>query len=191
MKKVKKYAFSLLEIAIGLTLAAFLLTSLFNNYYYLMKANMKLQTVRDLIHERSIFIFRMNQIWNNLIEKPIRFSTEISPGYYSTKVFTLNFTYNNGLDRDANYCHEIEGFLGCNDSNQFCLFSKGKDQVMREEILWKKGKEYTFSFFDPKQNIWVSEWQTPTILPPLLKISFGDEEFIFPLVLASHKVNYS
>lgn len=190
MTRTKKYAFSLLEIAIGLTLAAFLLTSLFNNYYYLMKANMKIQTVRDLTHERSIFIFRMNQIWNNLTEKNIQFSTEISPGHSSAKLLTLNFTYNNGLDHDANYCHEMEGILRCNNLNQFCLFSKGKDQVMREEILWKKGKEYTFAFFDPEQKIWVSEWKTSDTLPPLLKISFGEEEFIFPLVLASHKVNY-
>lgn len=188
----KKHFFSLIEIAIGFTLAAFLLTSLFNNFRYIMLVNRKLQNARDLIHERSLLIFRLNQVLNSLGNES-HFHTEVSPekilGEIASKQISLKFIYENGIDFDPNFCDKTQGMLTYRE-NQLCLLSIGKNNKKRKEILWKKASECSFSFFDSQQRVWVFEWNKK-ILPQLVKISLGNkEEFLFYLLNASHIIEY-
>jgi len=181
-----KRPLSLLEVTIGLCLAAILVTTLFSSFRHLMQSKSQMESLRQEKHWEYITHVRLNQVFENIHDKTV-FNTE---PYQDISVTALHFTFNNGVDADPQFCQELEGFLFVNKEDEFCLMIQSKGGKDRKEVLLKKAKNYSIQFFDPSKKKWQSEWNKE-FLPPLVKISISGKTFHFVLPHANRTISYS
>ena len=168
---VHKRFLSLLEVSIGLALTALLLTSLFSSFRHLIQANVKIQNAHNERHWTFITQLRLGQIFETLEDA------------HEEKNFFMHdrgirFVFNNGVDREANFCEKIQGVLLC-EENCFCLVLIGHDGKTRKEIFKKNVQELHFRFYDLNHG-WVTEW-TQKDLPPIIQIQVEKESFYFSI----------
>ncbi len=181
-----KRPFSLLEIIIGLALTTILLTSLFSSFRHLTQTEAMIEKIENQKHWEFVTQLRLNRIFENV---PSHSVFSIEP--YGDKIkHALHFTFDNGIDPDPQFCQVQEVYLGLTDHQTFCLFIEPKLGAARKEIFLRDVSHFKMEFFDPKEKLWLREWDKD-YLPPLVKISLADREFFFVIPHANRMVEYA
>ncbi|NGX39991.1 MAG: hypothetical protein KR126chlam1_01331 [Chlamydiae bacterium] len=184
-----KRPFSLLEVAIGLTLTAILLSTLFSCFRQIVQSNGKLEKAHSEMHWRIISQLRIKQVFENLdaTEGTALFFTGKHQDFHGD---VLQFTFDNGADPDPHFCCEIEAVLVRDLDDNFCLVTYSDEGEKRKEIFQSNIEKFSITFFDPETKKWTSEW-SKALLPPILKIVANEESFYFSLPHSQRIAVYS
>jgi hypothetical protein len=183
-----KRLFSLLEVVIGLSLTALLLTILFNTYREISLMQGKVKQVRDQIHWELITQLRLNQVFETLSLGSL-FYTE-DPKFQARLFMTqnpypvLHFKFDNGVDRDPQFGGVVMASLGLHDGD-FSLLLKGQ----RKEVFLPNAKDVKFSFYDPTKKTWLCNWQGVGF-PAMIKMEVNNTSFTFILPQAKHEATF-
>lgn len=178
-----KRPLSLLEVSIGLTLTAILLTTLFSSFHQLMKTGVRIETVRSEMHTKHLMQLRLNQIFESVSDGKLFYTDAHGKAHGEA----LYFTFNNGVDQDPAFCGEIDAVLFASKEKKPKISLLLKDQ--RLENFADDITDFSFAFFDPEQKKWLPTWNKK-VLPPMLAISLDQITYTFNLPKANQKVIY-
>lgn len=178
-----KRPLSLIEVTIGLTLTAILLTALFSSFRHLMQTGVQIEIAQAQLHPSHLFELRITRMFESL-SKPNLFYTMRDDRALGNALF---FSFDNGLDKDPEYCGELDAllFVSNEKNHPLCLLLKGQ----KKEIFFDKIDQSSFQFFNPKKNDWETNWKNP-FLPPMIKITLNEKTYSFVLPHADHRVTY-
>ncbi|NGX45098.1 MAG: hypothetical protein K940chlam2_00240 [Chlamydiae bacterium] len=141
--KRQKRPLSLLELVIGLSLTAILLSSLFTTFRHIAKESSVVQRIHGKTHEKAILQLRLQQIFNTLSkESKLKLLDN-----------NLSFSYDNPYDLEANFCTLLGGDLGLSGSSLF-LSSTSPTNERREQKLFENVSEIRWEFYDLKTKKW-------------------------------------
>jgi len=174
----KKRPLSLLEVTIGLTLTAILLTALFSSFRQIIQTNVKLQKARNEMHGYFVLQMRLSQVFESVQNSRLQGSET-----------SIHFSFDNGIDPEPEFCQKVAALFVANEK-ELSLKLQSKTGKERKEIFLKSPKSLSFSYFDPKEKTWVKKWNNKT-LPPQIKIEMGKEKWTFLLPRANQKIVYS
>ncbi len=180
-----KRPLALLEVMIGLSLTAILLTTLFSNFRHLIQTNAEMKVLHQEKHWEYVTNLRLNQIFQSISEDA-NFTSGPHEDIYDK---ALRFTFNNGIDPDPNFCQEVEGTLLIKKEN-FCLIIEPKVGEAREEVFLEGVSELSIEYLDPQNGSWLKEWEKDS-LPAMVKITIYKKEFTFTLPHANRMAVYS
>jgi type II secretory pathway component PulJ len=163
MSTCKKKSFTLIEIVIGLLLAAILVGGLFEIQRQFTLLQNKVEQAKQTVFERQRFYSRLAQIFKNLDSCRIDDNAAVS----SEKVLVLEYV--SDLDHDRNFRGKCTASLH-KDGNNLILATQSKAE--RKEVLLKleKGTTIQFSVFDmhplkdsPIAKGWVQDWSADLV----------------------------
>ncbi|MGE5196158.1 MAG: type II secretion system protein J [Anaerolineae bacterium] len=153
MKRAKR-PFTLLEVLIGLCIAAVLVGVLFNFYHQIMLSHIQLEKLTERAHFRQLFQQRLIQVFDHIDESSNLHLSEIT----DSRSPALAFCYDNGTDRDKNFCHQLDALLYVDRAKNLSLISWGKQTKARKEILWEGVESIAFGFYSPSEEDWTALW---------------------------------
>jgi hypothetical protein len=165
--KRKKQPLTLLEVMIALALTAILLGVIFGFYKQLFYSQTDIQLAKQRVLFRQWTQEKLTQVFSSIL------STEGSDKEFYTlnivesKYPALTFNFDNGVDRDPQYCDEVSGLLYLNKQHELRLVT----WPQRSLILYSGVKSLSFSFFDAKNKVWKPEWKAEESLPDMVKVS--------------------
>ena len=175
MKKVQKYAFSLLELVIATAITAVLLGVLWNTYYSWSKGYKELHIKQNHLHKTVFLKQRLELISSHLCSQ----SKE-------NKLFSLHkkgesprlmLTYKAGPDLSPEFNGVLLAQLFLDEKGTLSFVTKGREGSIRKEVLRTGNSSMALSFFDPKSNAWEDEWDKEKgHLPLWVKISLKNRE---------------
>jgi type II secretory pathway pseudopilin PulG len=191
---MRKRALTLLEVLIGLSLAGVLLTTLFSFYFQIFHTKIDLQKAKQVVEARAWTQQRLVQAFGRVVaeveEGGLVFYTTVHPEALGP---ALVFYYDNGVDRDLNYCGEKKAMLYLNQKKQLTLLTWPK----RREVLLENAASLRFSFYDLKQREWKEAWaREGEKLPAIIKMEIAlskakqPSEFAFFLPDIARKISY-
>jgi hypothetical protein len=196
---------------IALALMAIALSFLFSAYQQMVRAKTKLERVKEWVLCNKSLQQRLYQLFYNISEtglkeqdknQPVSENSQ-TPSLYTTSLpesagEALAFTYDNGIDPDPSFCHEVEGELYLNKSRSLCLITYPQKGEKRYEILYEGVEKLAFDFFDPTaEETHSSLWDRkrdhlPTIIR--MTLSFKGKrsplQFAFFIPLAESPIVY-
>lgn len=176
---MRRRSLTLLEVVIGFALTAILLSFLFSSFRHMAKLGAKVQKGREAVHSRSIVQLRLGQLFENLNadEKKSSFYTDKHPDSFSEALY---FTFDNGIDRDPQFCGLIKAALYLNPKKELCLtlLSEKKE---RKEVLFKRAGMLSFEFFNSEKKEWQSSWSEDA--PPHILRFHIDKELAFTFLI--------
>jgi len=170
----QKRPLSLLELVIGLSLTAILLSSLFTTFRNIAKESAQVQRIHGKSHEKAILQLRLQQIFNSLSKKSGILLVENS----------LFFFYENPYDLETAFCGLVKGDLQLVGSNLLLHFT-GKDGARREQKLFENVSDIRWEFYDIKTKKWSDSLKKKRVpLQVKLHLTLTDKQeqlFIFQL----------
>lgn len=141
----------LLEVLIGLSLTALLLTCLFRFFVESAHMEQKLEALRSAVEERAQIQTRVRTILSRSESLEVK-----AVGQESSK--SLLFTFDNGIDPEAAFSGVVEGRLYLEDKALYlALWPLEKSAKWRKEKLLTDVRSFQFSFLE-KSLQWVTEW---------------------------------
>jgi len=170
---MKRYAFSLLELMISLTLATLVLGFVFSSLYQNAHLKTKLEKGSQVAMERAEIKQRLSHIFGSI-------SKEGKGAFYKGKNQSLHFRFDNGIDPDRKFCKIVSGSLEVKGGN-FILKVLG-DQTERESILCSNvnAVEYEFLYSDGEKMLSKDTWgKKAETLPLFFKLTLNDLTFVF------------
>lgn len=141
---MKKRPLSLLELIIGLSLTAILLSSLFASFRQISMSNASVQRAHGVVHERAFLQLRLEQMFRGLSKDTCLKKTEHG----------LTFTYKNFCDLEPDYCGSLQGKLLVQEG-RLILFSTPPNKDPRAQILFENVSDISWEFFDLKNKKWL------------------------------------
>lgn len=168
---MRKRALTLIEVMIGLSLMAVVVTVLLNIYRNQQIASSKVRAVKEKILTRQCFQQRLTEIFNHLDRENENILACL------TDNGTLFLRYDNGIDHDPDFCLEAVAELYLNKENELCLTTKGKYHKSRKEILMANVGSLGMEFFSPSENSWTPSWDGEREeLPSMVKFSIKEKD---------------
>jgi Prokaryotic N-terminal methylation motif len=197
MKK-KIYALTLVEVMVALVLLSILMATLFDYFKQSSLINIKAHKAKGEIVCREKFQGRLNAIFSRIT--PI---DDKSPCFYTQSIegapgSALIFSFDNGLDRDPNFCGAVKGALYLNRDKNIALSLFGKNGDVKHQILWSDVRHFNVECFDKKKMKWTKQWSKKAESPPIMiKLSIDEMQsktpiaFGFTLPLEECEIPYS
>ncbi|MCB1106534.1 MAG: type II secretion system protein [Chlamydiia bacterium] len=174
---MKKYAFTLMELMIGLSLIAIAIGIIFSSLFQNSLLQKKLDQGQEIIMLRARTQERLDQIFL-AIDRGNR-----SPLYTDDKNI-LHVFFNHGIDPNPHYSHIIPAMLELKDKNLILTLIGGP--TYRTEILRKGVSSLSFEFLtsNKKEIKAEPEWKKETVGTPLfmkmtLEVNREKEEYAF------------
>jgi hypothetical protein len=168
----------LLELLIGFALAGILLSFLFSGFRHVADLGQKVHKAKKLVHERAVVHLRLTHLFTHLLtegEKSFYFAPH-EESFYDA----LFFTFDQKIDPNQDLCGPLKAAIYINNKKELCLSIASK-AARRKEVLLKNVPTLSFSFFNPKTQMWEPKWEEEEF-PPLLKLHVGkDLTFAFLL----------
>jgi Tfp pilus assembly protein PilE len=178
-KKIKK-TFTLIECMIAFALMAILIAALFSFYRQNTLSKAMASKGKKIVLSRMHTQERLSQIFQmTSSEKETSFHTD---PYKEAIGDALFFCFDNGIDPDPAFCHEISAILFLDQKQNLCLTTKSSKNAERKEILLENISSLSFSFFDPASNTWEKIWTKE--LPAFFILSLKDPHSENPLEYA-------
>ena len=167
----KKHTFSLLEVMIALSLSAILLSSIITCYYQISQKRMLAQELKKTTLPIELTRQRLTHLFAQLTstQDPI-FHTGEHPDALGSCLF---FSYYQESDLNPLFCGDLTAMLYINTDRQLCLISWAPNGEPRQEVFLEQLATLRFSFFNSKDLEWESVWDSPQLIPPFFKISWG------------------
>jgi len=192
---MKKRFFTLLEVIIGLFLAAILLTYIFSFFSEITHIEKNMRIASEKVLSKNSLKIKLDTIFSKIVDK----NAPKEPSFYTLKNGNeLYFVYDNGIDPSPSFSSMVFARLYLEKNNlilethpiDFFTKKKNKPRIYREEILAKNITSLSFIFLEktvPKtiqENSFASStsWEKDH-LPSSLKITLTIEKspcsFIF------------
>ena len=137
MKIRRKLPLTLIEVCIAFGLVSIISFVLFSTFKNTTKMNIKVEKIKPYVIQRKNVYQRLIQVFSHACTDTI----SISDG-------ELQFSFNNGLDRELIYSGLVKGALFVNKDSELVLSIWGKDSV-RDEILLKGVKSADWDLSTP------------------------------------------
>lgn len=170
---MKKYAFTLMELIIALSLVVIVLGIIFSSLYQNSVLNVKHEKGATIVMQKAHIQERLDQIFANIPGKD-------QNSLYTDENGTLHFQFDHGIDPEHMFCDMILGKLELVKEDLF-LTLIGGDKVRTERLCSAvKSLNYEFLTHDGRDmkttNVWTKK---ETENPLYLKLSIDDEPYIF------------
>lgn len=185
---MRKSPFLLLEVLIGLSLSAILLTFLFSFFVESARMEKRLEMAHTAIAKRAHLQTRLQTIFNSL--EGLRTQQEENE-------MTLFVTYNNGIDPEPAFSGTVMGhiFVDAEKNLVLTLSPPGDEKRVRTEVLYSHVEKASFEFLgsagDGKKEkcrpitpnlAWRDEWQQG--LTSLIRLKIQEETQKEPVLFA-------
>jgi len=170
---MKRYAFTLMELMIALSLTVIVLGVIFSSLYQNSVLNVKHEKGAAIVMQKIHIQERLDQIFANTSGKKTR-------SLYTDDNGTLHFQFDHGIDPDPEFCDMIPGKLELVKGDLLLTLMGG--QKVRSERLCSDVKVLTYEFLthDGHDVKTTDEWSKEEAKNPLyLKLSIDDESYIF------------
>jgi len=170
---MKKYAFTLMELMIALSLTVIVLGVIFSSLYQNSVLNVKHEKGAAIVMQKAHIQERLDQIFANISDKEKR-------SIYTDEKGILHFQFDHGIDPEPAFCGMISGKLELIKEDLF-LSLMGRDGVRSEHLCSDvKALNYEFLTHDSRDVKTTHVWTQEEPKKPLyLKMSIDDESYIF------------
>lgn len=151
---MKKSSLTLLEVMIALFLAGILLSTVMMGYKKITSAQVKIEKAKAEVLSHQLIEQRLLNIFNHLhVETVVKGKKKTVTCLYTQtladcKGVALICEYDNGVDPDPEFCHQIKSELYLNQKNELCLNSYSKSGKVRKEVLKNNLSDLRFEFLD-------------------------------------------
>ena len=199
-KKTRRHLF-LLEILVGLSLMALILSALFTSMARGAKLEKQVESARAILLERQRLHTRLQDVFLSL-NKGSLFYTYRFPDDQQESLITV---FDNGIDPDPHFSGEVLGRIFLDEQRNLSLViwplnAKGPSRPWRKEILLAKVEDVHFEFFgktveSPVQLKWVKHWEKQKKeLPSMVRLFLVQKQtplsFAFFFSLTEPSVQY-
>lgn len=153
--RAKKKSIFLLEILIGLSLMALLLSFLFHSIFHIAKMETSLHRAREHLFSRQYLQMRIQDL--------LLGASEEKPPY--TRVFegekkeSLVLFFDQGIDPDPLFSGKVWARLYLDEDKNVSLLISGEKERQRKEILLSNVDSLQFEFFSQKKDDPSYGWQ--------------------------------
>lgn len=184
---IKRYPFTLLELVIGMALAAIVVSFLFSSFRYSSIAHSKVKMTHKAVRERLCLQTRLMQVFD-LFE----FESKKKEIYIATHPESheeaLYFSFHQEIDQDPHFIGTLTGVIFINLKKQLCLLTISPSGTSRKDIFLENIQSISFQFFDSQNAKWESKWKkeipyAPAFLKLLIKEQSVKHTLDFSFVL--------
>ena len=179
VKRAKRtYKLTLIEVVIAMVLLGILLTSLFSSYRQTLKNNITLKTVKQTVQQIEVFHQRIR----SLLLPPHNKKIWLQP-HPDALGAGLMLSFEQPIDKDLDFCGELQGMLFFNAQHQLLFVTWGHNQQTRLETLLEDVESMQCEFFDADLGKWFKEWpHKKTEKPVMVKITLKYQKKELPFV---------
>ncbi len=168
----KRYTLSLLEVTIALSLAAILMTVLFQSFTQVTRAEIEAAKLQEEAIPPELMQKRLTHLFDLL--SPLGKDKE--PLFYMkyhpmAQGLALHFASSGDVDIDPDFCHTLEHNLYLSKKGALCL-SSSFQKKSRNDILLTGLDSWSLKFFNPKTLAWEETWEKKNPLPAIVKMSW-------------------
>lgn len=185
--KIRRYPFTLLELIIGMALAAIVVSFLFSSFRYSSIGHSRIKMTQKAVHERLCFQTRLTQVFDQL-----QFENKKKEIYLASHPESHNdalyFSFHQEIDQDPHFIGVLDAVLFINFEKQLCLLSISPDGTSRRDVFFDNIESISFQFFDSQNTKWQPKWKkelphAPTFLALIIKETSKKEALEFSFVL--------
>ncbi|QVL55734.1 MAG: prepilin-type N-terminal cleavage/methylation domain-containing protein [Simkaniaceae bacterium] len=170
---MKRYAFTLMELMIALSLAVIVLGVIFSSLYQNSVLNVKHENGAAIVMQKVHIQERLDQIFANI-------PSEEKRSIYTDEKGALHFRFDHGIDPEPAFCGMISGTLELINGD-LSLSLMGEKEVRSERLCFDVNTlNYEFLTHDGHDVKTTDAWTKEEAKNPLyLKLSVDDESYIF------------
>ena len=129
---MKRRAFTLIEVIIAFALLALVSTTLFTSYKRQILLKVELAKAETAVLQRKFLQERLSQIFTSA-ENPTLDEEE-----------NLQFTFDNGIDPEKAFCHNVHAKLFCKNKKFFLEITSLDGKAKREEELFPHAENVSY-----------------------------------------------
>lgn len=169
----KRCPLTLLEVIIGIVLLGVVLTILFGSYRQILKNKSKAVDLKGSIHQTEMCDQRLRYLFEEISVNQEE-ATFWLQQHLDAQGVALRICFEQKLDRDLDFCGQMQGMCFLDSSQQLSFVTLGKSGQPRLEILLDEVKSIEWSCFDGEKKIWVKEWpQLKGKVPKMVKLTIN------------------
>lgn len=178
--KTRRRAVTLLEVVIALGLTSIVLFFLFGYYRQLTMIDLETEKVQECLSARARVQTRLMQIFASFPKEE-----KEGEGFLYTDTtpegldLSLLFAFDQGIDSDPKLCGLVKAvlFLSRDKKLKLRILAIDEKTEARDEVLMENVKSLAFSFFDPAEEKWESDWKKDAAsFPSMIKVILTEIE---------------
>lgn len=178
----RKHPFTLLEMVIGMSLAALLIGFLFTTFQQTALGNSKIKPAQKEVHQRVCLQIRLSTLFGSLEfeRNKTDFYTAPHPESYNEALY---FSFKQEVDANPDFIGLVNGVLFVKQpQGQLCLDTFSTSGSIRHEVFLENIKELSFQFVDGQKGKMETHWPKEADFPPsLLKLLVTEKEIKIPV----------
>lgn len=163
---MKRHAFTLLELMIGMALAAIVIGFLFSTFRYSSIAHSKIKIAHKAVHERLCLQTRLSQVFDQL-HFEMKKKEFYSASHPEALGDALYFSFHLEIDQDPHFIGPLDAVLFINHQKQLCLLTMAPAGSSRKDIFLDNVQALSFQFFDSQNAKWESKWKKGVPYAPI------------------------
>lgn len=132
---MKRRAFTLIEVIIAFALLALVSTTLFTSYKRQILLKVELVKAENAVLQRKLLQERLSQIFT---------SVTATENILLDEDKNLQFTFDNGIDPEKAFCHDVRAKLFCKNKKFFLEITSLDGKAKREEELFPRAENVSY-----------------------------------------------